>query len=103
MSSKDDSKRKSSEDHNLDRRKILVGGTTLAAASAMAAAQPSRVAQAQQKQQQPAPSGQRPNIVFIMGDDIGWFNVGAYHQGIMASSTPNIDRLASEGMRFTDY
>jgi arylsulfatase A-like enzyme len=49
-------------------------------------------------------SGRRkPNIVFIMGDDIGWFNIGAYHQGIMAGRTPNIDRMASEGMRFTDY
>src|SRR5678810_1065911 len=46
---------------------------------------------------------QQPNIVFIMGDDIGWFNIGAYHQGIMAGRTPNLDRLASEGMRFTDY
>jgi arylsulfatase len=45
----------------------------------------------------------RPNIVFIMGDDIGWFNIGAYHQGVMAGRTPNLDRLASEGMRFTDY
>jgi arylsulfatase A-like enzyme len=46
---------------------------------------------------------QRPNIVFIMGDDIGWFNIGAYHQGIMSGKTPNLDRLAAEGMRFTDY
>jgi len=38
-----------------------------------------------------------------MGDDIGWFNIGAYHQGIMASRTPNLDKLAAEGMRFTDY
>ena len=45
----------------------------------------------------------KPNFVFIMGDDIGWFNIGAYHQGMMAGRTPNIDRLASEGMRFTDY
>ncbi|MGB6519672.1 MAG: arylsulfatase [Candidatus Cybelea sp.] len=45
----------------------------------------------------------QPNIVAIMADDIGWFNIGAYHQGIMASRTPNLDRLASEGMRFTDY
>jgi arylsulfatase A-like enzyme len=48
-------------------------------------------------------SGRKPNIVFIMGDDIGWFNIGAYHQGIMAGRTPNLDRLATEGMRFTDY
>jgi arylsulfatase A-like enzyme len=46
---------------------------------------------------------QKPNIIFIMGDDIGWFNIGAYHQGIMAGKTPNLDRLAAEGMRFTDY
>src|ERR1700752_742835 len=44
-----------------------------------------------------------PNIVAIMAEDIGWFNIGAYHQGIMASRTPNLDSLASEGMRFTDY
>ena len=46
---------------------------------------------------------EKPNIIFIMGDDIGWFNVGACHQGIMAGRTPNLDRLAAEGMRFTDY
>ena len=45
----------------------------------------------------------QPNIVAIMGDDIGWFNIGAYHRGIMAGKTPNLDRLASEGMLFTDY
>jgi arylsulfatase len=45
----------------------------------------------------------KPNIVFIMGDDIGWFNIGAYHQGIMAGRTPNLDKLAAEGIRFTDY
>ena len=46
---------------------------------------------------------QKPNIVVIMGDDIGWFNIGAYHRGIMASKTPNLDQLAAEGMMFTDY
>ena len=46
---------------------------------------------------------QRPNIIFIMGDDIGWANIGVYNQGIMAGRTPNLDRLASQGMRFTDY
>jgi len=38
-----------------------------------------------------------------MGDDVGWFNVGAYHQGIMSGKTPNLDKLAAGGMRFTDY
>jgi arylsulfatase A-like enzyme len=45
----------------------------------------------------------KPNILFIMGDDIGWYNISAYHQGIMAGRTPNLDRMAAEGMRFTDY
>jgi len=45
----------------------------------------------------------KPNIIFIMGDDVGWSNIGVYNQGIMAGRTPNLDRLASEGMRFTDY
>lgn len=45
----------------------------------------------------------KPNILFIMGDDIGWFNIGAYHQGIMSGKTPHLDKLASQGMRFTDY
>jgi arylsulfatase A-like enzyme len=49
------------------------------------------------------PSTTQPNIIAIMGDDIGWFNIGAYHQGMMAGRTPNLDRLAAEGMRFTDY
>jgi arylsulfatase len=46
---------------------------------------------------------EKPNIIVIMGDDIGWFNVGAYNQGMMYSTTPNLDQLASDGMRFTDY
>src|ERR1700722_18822304 len=50
-----------------------------------------------------AASGKKPNIVFIMGDDVGWFNIGAYHRGIMSGKTPNLDKLAAEGMLFTDY
>jgi arylsulfatase len=50
-----------------------------------------------------AAAQKQPNIVTIMADDIGWFNLGCYHQGMMASRTPNLDRLAAEGMRFTDY
>ena len=46
---------------------------------------------------------QKPNILVIMGDDVGWFNIGAYHRGIMSGKTPNLDKLASEGMMFTDY
>lgn len=45
----------------------------------------------------------QPNIVFIMGDDIGWSNIGVYNQGMMAGRTPHLDKMAAEGMRFTDY
>jgi arylsulfatase A-like enzyme len=45
----------------------------------------------------------QPNIVVIMGDDVGWFNIGAYHRGMMAGRTPHIDRLAARGTLFTDY
>jgi arylsulfatase len=46
---------------------------------------------------------QKPNIVVIMGDDIGMWNIGAYHRGMMAGQTPNLDKIAKEGMLFTDY
>src|SRR6201981_3662373 len=45
----------------------------------------------------------KPNIVVIMGDDIGMWNIGAYSRGMMAGRTPNLDKLAKEGMLFTDY
>ncbi|MDM0108002.1 arylsulfatase [Variovorax sp. J22R24] len=44
-----------------------------------------------------------PNIVMIMADDVGIWNLSAYHRGMMGGSTPNIDRLAREGALFTDY
>jgi arylsulfatase len=85
----------------LDRRNVLLSSASLLALTATG----TTTAQAQDEPQ-PAttsPRGGPPNIIFIMGDDIGWFNIGAYHQGIMAGRTPNLDRLATEGMRFTDY
>ena len=86
--------------HDLSRRNVLLATTSLAAASALSAAASVEKAMAQG---QATPPGGRPNIIFIMGDDIGWFNIGAYHRGIMAGRTPNLDKLASEGMTFTDY
>src|SRR6266700_1965124 len=50
-----------------------------------------------------AAESNKPNIVFIMGDDIGMWNIGAYHRGMMAGRTPNLDKIAKEGMLFTDY
>ena len=46
---------------------------------------------------------QKPNILIIMGDDIGYWNISAYNRGMMGYRTPNIDRIASEGAIFTDY
>jgi arylsulfatase A-like enzyme len=48
-------------------------------------------------------AAKKPNILFIMGDDIGWFNISAYNLGIMGYRTPNIDRIAKEGALFTDW
>jgi arylsulfatase A-like enzyme len=71
----------------------LFAGAAVGALMTVAAAQ-FEPAQAQQP---------KPNILVMMGDDIGWFNIGAYHRGIMAGKTPNLDKLAAEGMMFTDY
>src|SRR5215831_17409866 len=46
---------------------------------------------------------QRPNILFIMGDDIGWMQPSIYHQGLMVGETPSIDRIGEEGAKFIDY
>jgi arylsulfatase A-like enzyme len=72
-------------------RKVRIGLLALFAA-AIAVSAPA-TAQEQQK----------PNIVVIMGDDIGMWNIGAYHRGLMAGRTPNLDKIAKEGMLFTDY
>jgi arylsulfatase A-like enzyme len=90
--------KKDSTAHDMSRRNVLLATTSLVAVSALGAAASVEEVQAQQ-----APSGGRPNIIFIMGDDVGWFNIGAYNHGIMAGRTPNLDRLAGEGMMFTDY
>ncbi len=65
---------------------LLMGLAVLFGASALAHAQ-----------------GKKPNIVIIWGDDIGQSNISAYSLGLMGYKTPNIDRLAKEGMMFTDY
>ncbi|HEY7232955.1 MAG TPA: hypothetical protein VH539_02345, partial [Gemmatimonadaceae bacterium] len=45
----------------------------------------------------------KPNIMFIMGDDIGWMQPSIYHRGLMVGETPNIDRIGREGAIFMDY
>src|SRR5215475_4524571 len=84
----------------LGRRDMLLRGTALAATAVVTSTASAQLSAAMA---QAAASGRKPNVLFIMGDDVGWFNIGAYHQGIMSGKTPNLDRLASQGMRFTDY
>ncbi len=71
--------------------KLLLGAVAISSL-ALACGATEAIAQAKQ-----------PNIVVIMGDDIGMWNIGAYHRGMMAGKTPNLDKLAKEGMLFTDY
>src|SRR5262249_48672095 len=65
----------------------------------LALAQPRQVAAAAGGQV----ASKKPNILIIWGDDIGWFNPSCYHGGVMGYQTPNIDRIAREGARFTDW
>jgi len=51
----------------------------------------------------PAAAQDRPNVLVIWGDDVGWYNISAYNQGVMGYRTPNIDRIAREGALFTDW
>ncbi|MBD3853206.1 MAG: sulfatase-like hydrolase/transferase, partial [Acidobacteria bacterium] len=51
----------------------------------------------------PAWAQDKPNILVIMTDDVGIWNISAYHRGMMGGSTPNIDRIANEGALLTDY
>jgi arylsulfatase len=71
----------------------IISSLALTVAAALSALAPTQVQAAADK----------PNIVVIMADDVGWFNIGAYNQGMMAGRTPNIDSIAAQGMRFTDY
>src|SRR6187551_3277763 len=73
-------------DHNLTRRQFV--GTLTAAAAGAALIN------------SPVTAAQRPNIVFILADDMGWGDLSCY--GRPDYTTPNIDRLATEGMRFTN-
>src|SRR5207248_8608859 len=50
-----------------------------------------------------AADAKKPNILFIMGDDIGWMQPSCYHRGLMVGETPNIDRIAKEGGMFMHY
>jgi arylsulfatase len=96
-SSKDIPEKTGSKYRAVSRRNLLLAGTTLAAAPAVGSAVAVKTALAQQQS-----GGRRPNILVIFGDDIGMWNVGAYCNGMMGR-TPNIDRIAKEGILFTDH
>ena len=68
-----------------------------------APAAPLALAQAAQKKAAGGAASKQPNVLIIWGDDIGWFNPSCYHGGVMGYQTPNIDRIAREGARFTDW
>jgi arylsulfatase A-like enzyme len=99
MPSSDNGDTSSPKKNTPNRRDILLGGTTLAAASAIAS-NPVRLAQAEQST---TPTGRKPNILVIWGDDIGITDLSTYSLGLLGFHTPNIDRVAREGMIFTDY
>ncbi len=83
---------------------LLCSATTLAQAAdkpAQAANKP--VQAAADKPAQATADNKKPNIVIIWGDDIGQSNISAYTKGMMGYRTPNIDRVANEGVTFTDY
>src|SRR5262249_53442824 len=75
-----------------------VSSGLLAALTTFSLASMPACAQQQQSQQQ-----SKPNILFIMGDDIGWMQPSIYHRGLMVGETPNIDRIGNEGAIFMDY
>ncbi len=92
------------EQHNdvaLNRRSILLSGGSLIALAATAGA--TAQAPAAKAAEGAAAGGSKPNILIIWGDDLGWWNVSAYNQGMMGYKTPNIDRVAKEGALFTDW
>jgi arylsulfatase A-like enzyme len=86
---------------SLDRRKLLLSGTAFMTAAAGVTA--SAVAQQPAPAPQATASGRAPNIVVIFGDDIGTWNIRHNNRGMMGYMTPNIDRIAREGVSFTDY
>jgi arylsulfatase A-like enzyme len=95
MSTKPSSK---SSGPDISRRDMLLAGTALAAAALSSTA---TVSTAQDSQ--PAAAGGKPNILVMFGDDVGLANISAYSHALMGYETPNIDRLAKEGIMFIDY
>ena len=81
---------------------IGLGLSALFAAATMVCT-PAAAQQPPAPQPPPQQQQQKPNILFIMGDDIGWMQPSIYHRGLMVGETPNIDRIGQEGAMFMDY
>ena len=86
----------SQEGLTLKRRELLLSGVALFGAASLASLYPGTLAGAQT-------NARPPNILILWGDDVGYWNISAYNQGMMGYKTPNIDRIAREGGLFTDY
>jgi arylsulfatase len=101
-----DGSAKQADDNALSRRNMLLGTSTLVATAAMTSG---ALAQAQTGAAQApttpaaAPSGRKPNILVIWGDDVGIANISAYSNGLMGYETPGIDRIAREGLKMQHY
>ncbi len=85
----------------VNRRKLLLAGSALAASAGLSS--PLAITPATAQTANGQGSGKTPNIVIIWGDDIGITNLSCYSNGLMGYRTPNIDRVANEGVIFTDY
>ena len=81
----------------LSRRKILLAGTSLAAATSPSTPLIERRSHRPAQPQPSAPSGRKPNILVIWGDDVGVANISAYSNGLMGYETPSIDRIGRRG------
>ena len=88
--------------HRRDRQHGLPGRAVRMSIDDSARSQQTRMNQRRRNEPMAAKTD-KPNILFIMADDIGWFNVSCYNHGIMGYRTPNIDRIAKEGAMFTDF
>ncbi|WP_342728166.1 arylsulfatase [Bradyrhizobium sp. B097] len=105
MSNDAESNKQNGTRQAIDRRNLLLGTSTLVAAAALtsdALAQAQKAAPAASPAPA-APSGRKPNILIIWGDDIGIANISAYSNGLMGYETPNIDRIAREGLKMQHY
>jgi arylsulfatase A-like enzyme len=91
------------DDGALNRRNMLLGTSTLVATAALNSSALAQAQKAAPAAPAATPSGGKPNILVIWGDDIGIANISAYSNGLMGYETPNIDRIAREGLKMQHY